>query len=188
MFDFNKFMGNKIKFGSYDRQNYFINHILPGCGKCLDVGSATVELIRKGIINKGYKYYNIDLRKGINSAQANVENIPFKDNSFDILLMSCVIGYVYDWKQSLKECCRIIKTSGIFYFYESVDYFSGDFKYIPLEKQSNKIKFPGGDFHGYVNSVSIEKIIEECDNNGFDLIKLNVRFDYMDSLIIMRKR
>ncbi|MCK4889898.1 MAG: class I SAM-dependent methyltransferase, partial [Candidatus Aminicenantes bacterium] len=57
-------------------------------------------------------------RKGpgrIKFIRANAENIPFPDDSFDIVFSYCAFEHINDIESVLDECSRVIKTDGLIY-------------------------------------------------------------------------
>jgi SAM-dependent methyltransferase len=182
------FIGRSPKLGVYDRHNYLLSHIPSGCGKCLDVGGAVVKEIKESIINKGYKYFNADLRKCKGSVQADSSCLPFKNNIFSIIILSYVIGYVYEWKQAIKDISRILSREGAFYFTDSMWSTKNNyFKPISLKNQPNKIIFPKNDEHGYMWEISTDAVINECFKNGLILTRYDIRFDWHDCFLIFQK-
>lgn len=93
--------------------------------KCLDIGCASGFMISE--IAKafpGAKYHGVDVYdKAIRFAKKNypqikfkvaqAENLPFKDNFFDLILCYETIEHVEDPKKSLKEMKRVLKNNGI---------------------------------------------------------------------------
>lgn len=50
--------------------------------------------------------------RGVEALMATAEKIPFKDNSFDVVLMVTTLCFLYDPLQALEEIKRILKTGG----------------------------------------------------------------------------
>jgi ubiquinone/menaquinone biosynthesis C-methylase UbiE len=69
-----------------------------GCGKR---GSFDYQEFKKRIIK-------CDIIYGINS-----ENLPYKDESFDLVLFVGVIQYVDNPEKAMRECYRVLKDNGI---------------------------------------------------------------------------
>jgi len=62
-------------------------------------------------IAKDYcKYYKIDFKQG------SIDNIPYKNNSFDIILSSLVIHYLKNPEKAFKEFNRVLKKNGTLVF------------------------------------------------------------------------
>jgi ubiquinone/menaquinone biosynthesis C-methylase UbiE len=93
--------------------------------KILDVGCGTA------LYNKAFpNYTGIDPSKGMlkqtkaNVIQGEAENLPFKDNEFDIIISVSAIHNFTDYKKAVKEMNRVAKNKII----------------ITLLKKSNKFK------------------------------------------------
>ncbi|MBM7559103.1 class I SAM-dependent methyltransferase [Marinitoga litoralis] len=129
-------------------------------GKVLDIGAGT-GYWTKIFLDKGYFVYalepsqkmcnimekrfkNYDNIKIINGF---AENLPFEDNSIDIVLsMGDVLSYSEDQEQYIKEVDRILKSSGIFagtvdnlnkFIYDA--FFSKDFDIIKVMERDRRI-------------------------------------------------
>jgi len=93
----------------------------------LDIGCGTGALM-KDILQRGDQVIGIDIcekmlaeaQKTVREcfpartllSQADVENLPFKDHSFDIVTCIGVIEYLYNEETGLREIKRIIKDNG----------------------------------------------------------------------------
>lgn len=57
---------------------------------------------------KGWKPANLEFHK------SSIEELPFDDNSFDLVVSNGVINLVWDKDSALKEIYRVLKSGGIF--------------------------------------------------------------------------
>jgi ubiquinone/menaquinone biosynthesis C-methylase UbiE len=57
------------------------------------------------------------VKKPENILEANGENLPFKDNSFDIVTSTCTIEHVNNSQKYLSEAYRVLKNNGLFIIY-----------------------------------------------------------------------
>ncbi len=95
-------------------------------GKVLEIGFGT------GV---NYRYYNLDLIDKIYAAdtklkvrtlenveyiQCSVEQLPFKDNSFDTVVATLLLCSVSDVSLALSEIRRVLKSDGQYIFLEHV--------------------------------------------------------------------
>ena len=65
----------------------------------------------KKIVN--WNYVSIDLKSPLADIKANIYNLPFKDNSFDLILCNHVLEHIEDDYKALNELYRVIKNKGI---------------------------------------------------------------------------
>lgn len=129
----NYVLSRKNKYGS----NYFYNENLEMPStlkllgdvknkKILDLGCGP-GLYAKTLLNKGAKIKGIDIsEKMIKIAkkeapkaefkQGDSENLPYKNNEFDIVVASLVLGHIKSWDKTLEEIKRVLKKRGIFVF------------------------------------------------------------------------
>lgn len=159
-----------------------------GSGWVLDIGCATVDKIRNKLRDCGYRYIGLDLRKCQGSVRARADIIPFKSDAFNAAVFSCTIGYVKEWWKSLEEINRVLKSGGLFYMYESVWGIYGKFTAIPKEEEQWIIGFPDGTKSGYVWNTYLEDIVDKCLSIGLDLVRMSVRFDYGDCVVLFMKK
>ena len=64
----------------------------------------------KKIVN--WNYVSIDLKSPLADIKANIYNLPFKENSFDLILCNHVLEHVEDDYKALNELYRVIKNKG----------------------------------------------------------------------------
>ena len=65
----------------------------------------------KKIVN--WNYVSIDLKSPLADIKANIYNLPFKDNSFDLILCNHVLEHVENDYKALNELYRVIKNKGM---------------------------------------------------------------------------
>lgn len=112
-----------IKYFLYKRLE-FIDKYLPNNKLVLDAGTGT-GIIPRNLNNKGNNFVGIDIsEKMLDQAKkmvdkktklirADLELIPFKDNSIDVITCSEVIEHSPNPKKILKEFYRVLKPNGI---------------------------------------------------------------------------
>jgi ubiquinone/menaquinone biosynthesis C-methylase UbiE len=129
-------------------------------GKVLDIGAGT-GYWTKVFLDKGYFVYALEPSQkmcnimekrfknyeNIKIINGFAENLPFEDNSIDIVLsMGDVLSYSEDQEQYIKEVDRILKSSGIFagtvdnlnkFIYDA--FFSKDFDIIKVMERDRRI-------------------------------------------------
>lgn len=85
----------------------------------LDIGCARAGLLKALNIPQG-RYTGFDISKTMtrqnkkqypkaNFDAGNIINLPYNDNSFDVVVCSDVLIHVTNWKQALDECLRVAK-------------------------------------------------------------------------------
>ncbi len=91
-------------------------------GSVLDIGCGVGGLLER-IRNTGrsYNYFGIDIGQFtdlpdfINFARADGQHLPFRDESFDMVLLSHVIEHLHDPYPMIMEAYRILKPGGAIY-------------------------------------------------------------------------
>jgi len=75
--------------------------------KCVGVDSSG-GMVDEGLkILKRYGFNNLKIYK------ADARTLPFKNNTFDKIILSEVIEHIPDYKNAIKECKRVLKKEGI---------------------------------------------------------------------------
>lgn len=77
----------------------------------VDISEGMLSVGRKKISNK-------NLEERISLQKANSENLPFKDNSFDAVIVGFGVRNFENLKKGLSEIFRVIKPGGVFYVLE----------------------------------------------------------------------
>ncbi|HHY80787.1 MAG TPA: class I SAM-dependent methyltransferase, partial [Thermoanaerobacter sp.] len=78
----------------------------------IGTGKFAVPLGIKSGVEPSYQMRKIALERGLNVVDGVAENLPFEDNSFDLVLMVTTVCFVDDVLKSFKECFRVLKNSG----------------------------------------------------------------------------
>ena len=122
-----KYSTNKMGFGNWIFSNYKITEGMKvlelGCGTG-DMWKGHEDLMSKcsNIILSDFSEGMLENTKTNIGSKANVEyqiidiqDIPFKDESFDVVIANMMLYHVPDIARSLSEVRRVLKTSGTFY-------------------------------------------------------------------------
>ena len=82
-------------------------NIVSGCGKLIltDLSEGMLETAEKNLDKRG----NIEYRK------ADIQNLPFIDESFDVVIANSMLYHVPDIGRGLREVRRVLKKGGVFY-------------------------------------------------------------------------
>ena len=82
-------------------------NILPNCVEIIltDISPLMIEKAKENLSkNKLFSYHLMD-----------IQNVPFPDNSFDIVIANHMLYHVPDIQKALSEIKRILKNNGVFY-------------------------------------------------------------------------
>jgi SAM-dependent methyltransferase len=86
--------------------------VLPGrVGKLLHF--APEPLVRKWLESICNEYHSADLYDPEVMHKIDIQQIPFEDNSFDLVWCSHVLEHIPDDRKAMSEICRIIKPGGM---------------------------------------------------------------------------
>jgi SAM-dependent methyltransferase len=85
------------------------------CPKCGELERARIAmLVLRKIFKKKYKsYISSDLYRKDVDYQFDIQDIPFPDNSFDLVFASHVLEYVKNDTQAIKEIKRVLRPGGL---------------------------------------------------------------------------
>ena len=160
--------------------------------KILDVGCGE-GVILNYLVGKSKFIYGIDIsshlidilkkriEKGVNLQQMNIENkTPFKDDYFDMIILTDVIEHIADLYISIKELKRILKKNGLIFIdtpniaklRNRLKLLFGMFPSTGSEKNNlwdtkNGNLYDGGHLH-YFTFSSLQLVMESF---GFSLVK-----------------
>ncbi len=118
---------NKQGYGNWIVSNYEISEGM----KVLELGCGTgsIWMGREELINKCDLLVLTDLSEGmletaknnlgerdnIKYKQADIQNLPFEDKSFDVIIAHSMLYHVPDLDQGIREVRRVLKDGGTFY-------------------------------------------------------------------------
>ena len=122
-----KYSVNKQGFGSWIFSNYRIEEDM----KVLELGCGTGEMWmgQDALIGRCSKLVLTDLSEGMLAAakenlkpyggiefrKVDIQDIPFADNEFDVVIANMMLYHVPDLERGLKEVARVLKSGGTFY-------------------------------------------------------------------------
>ncbi|OFY35788.1 MAG: hypothetical protein A2275_12965 [Bacteroidetes bacterium RIFOXYA12_FULL_35_11] len=95
-----------------------IREVLPLEGRGLDIGMgsglfSSALQIKEGI-EPAKAMRDKAIERGLAPLDAVAENLPYRNNSFDFVLMTTVICFLHNIEQAFHEVFRVLKTNGIF--------------------------------------------------------------------------
>lgn len=144
-----------------------IKSLIPNIGKGIEIGVGTgrfaSELKIPFGIEPSIKMAEIAKSRNIELIQANAENLPIKDKSFDFVLMITTICFVNDVNESLFEINRILRGNG-FFILAFIDKESELGKIYQIKKSDNK-------FYRDANFYSTNDIIDHLSFADFELVE-----------------
>ena len=122
-----KYSTNKMGFGNWIFSNYKITEGM----KVLELGCGTGDMWKghEDLIKTCSKLVLSDFSDGmLENAKTNIgsnanveyqiidiQDIPFEDESFDVVIANMMLYHVPDMARGLSEVCRVLKTGGAFY-------------------------------------------------------------------------
>ena len=122
-----KYSTNKLGYANWIVSNYSIRkgmHILEvGCGNgslwtgrddLLDqIGGLVLTDLSEGMLETAKK--NLGERTPIEYRKADIQELPFEDSSFDMVIANSMLYHVPDLSKGIKEVRRVLKDDGTFY-------------------------------------------------------------------------
>jgi len=100
----------------YESEIHALKRFIPKKGKGVEIGVGTARFaIPLGIklgIEPAKTMAEIAQKRGVEVIKAKAENLPFKNSSFDFVLIMVTICFVQNPIQSLKETKRVLKPGG----------------------------------------------------------------------------
>lgn len=88
---------------------------------------------------------------GAHTIKGDAENLPFQDNTFDVVIMDAVLQHVPDVSKAFKEVSRILKCDGVFVGYNA-------FMECFHEISYSHLSFKALENFAKVNGMKLEKI------------------------------
>ena len=172
----------------------FKQYITPS-SSVLDVGAGTGRLTVK-LAELGCSVTAVDISQKmldrisnnvdgkVTTIATNAENLPFEDNSFDVVTSLSFLLHFPNWEVFLKEQARVCKPGGMLVF----QFISGDhLKHFNEDLNEGGRFLTGGDFY---SSCTKDDMITFCNKNGLELEALyphNYFFNVIGSDVLTRE-
>lgn len=147
--------------------------------KILDLGSGTgfvsdlVKLANKEVFELDIAYNMLSKRSGNLKINADIENLPFRENSFDLILSSLAFQWLNNIDSAINECKRVLKDKGSLIFSVISD---GSLAELKLCCASCKIDLSVNQFPTKQN---LENIVAGISKN-YQLIDEDIILEYDD--------
>ena len=108
-----KIVKSPLYIGSYIRWTY-VNKYLPKLagGLLLDVGAGQCDY-KPLVESKGYTYEGIDIDEQSPAKKGSILDIPYKDNTFDVLICIDVLEHIKDHEKAISELYRVLREGGL---------------------------------------------------------------------------
>ncbi|MBD2530785.1 3-demethylubiquinone-9 3-O-methyltransferase [Nostoc flagelliforme FACHB-838] len=101
----------------------------------------------------------------IDYQRALAENLPYQENSFDVVLCFDVLEHVEDWQKVISEAYRVLRKDGLFLFDTINRNLKSKFIMIWLLEDTLKHIPPG--LHDWNKFIKPEEMIETMEKAGF---------------------
>jgi ubiquinone/menaquinone biosynthesis C-methylase UbiE len=112
--------------------------------------------------------------EGLHFAVADTTQLPFEDDSFDLVLSFMVIHHVGDWRRALDEVGRVLKPEGLYIFYEIT--YPGFLARVFRSSAKNFGIFTREELKEYLDNNNYQVIYEETGRHlAFGVLKLIAR-------------
>lgn len=153
----NPFMSSDYWNELEDDTIFHLKPFLSSGDKILDVGVGLGRVLSK--LGDDYEKYGIDIseeylleakQKGINVAMSKIEDMPYEDESFDVIITTDVMEHVIDYNLCMNQILRVLKKGGVLLmrvpYKENLDvYLTYErYKYVHLrsfDEPSTKLQF-----------------------------------------------
>lgn len=156
-------------------------HVLDlGCGKGLEsiecaklvspTGLVTGLDLTKSMIDNAVENQKKEGVSNINFVIGDIENLPFSDNSYDVVISNCVINHASSKLTVFKEIYRVLNTNGRFIISDATTKFP-----LPIEIK----KDPRAWAECFGGAITEDEYIETVKCAGFSSIEVLKRREYL---------
>lgn len=167
---------DKISSEFNDFHNMLFNPIEKYSGSILEVGSGKGHLSNY-IHTKGRSIVSLDIDglklvkvkqtyPNLNLIRGDAQNLPFSDNSFDILISVENIEHLPDVNQHISEVKRVLKPTGIFLIKTPNKILDTPYWLIIKRLSYKELRKPGN----HISTQTYWELKGLLENNGFDVV------------------
>ena len=152
----------------YDLELSIISNLMPSMGKGLEIGVGTGRFAAPLGIGHGVDPSALVIKKaralGIEVVQGIAEQLPYRDASFDFVLMVTTICFVDDLRQSFSEARRVLLNGGkLLLGFVDRDSALGQ-EYMARSSKSR--------FYASAHFFSTQEVLAELDETGFEELQI----------------
>lgn len=151
-----------------------------GCGRGVDTieaarlagtkGMAIGLDLTESMVKQAIDYATREKVRNVAFAQGNIENLPFKENSFDGVMSNCVINHAKDKSKVYREINRVLKPGGRFVVADAVTKHP-----LPAEVKND----PEAWAQCFGGAITEEEYLESILNAKFDKVEILNRREYL---------
>lgn len=138
------------------------------------------------LVERGYDYTGVDisdammakLRQKVEGkshrlrlVNADVTNLPFDDNVFDVAIAPHILHLIPDWRQALAEIRRVLKLGGIFIYFHHPTHRSGTQDQVSQQWQQI---LSGYGYHSDFPGGVTEDVLDHLQQQGAELEHVTV--------------
>jgi predicted SAM-dependent methyltransferase len=128
------------------------------------------------------RYVPVDMASGLADVRLDIQDLPFRADSFDVIICSHVLEHIVNDRQAMSELYRVLKSGGWSVVLVPVDYSREttfeDIKAVTSEErlrlfgQDDHVRIYGKDFFGRLASAGFEvETVRYADELGDELRK-----------------
>jgi len=119
--------------------------------------------IRKWLDRNGFHYQTADLFDQTSDYIFDIQNIPFPDESWKLIICNHILEHVIDYKMALKELKRVLCQNGFLEITVPTDRnFETVYEDRNIVKKEDRVKHFGQSDHVRIFGNDFGKILEEC--------------------------
>lgn len=101
-------------------------------------------MLSKSLKTYSQNYISVDIEKGVADRVEDIQNLNFKNQTFDYLICSCVLGHVPNETKAIDEIYRVLKIGGRAFVLTVIDLNNiNTFEDPNITSEDDKLKFYG---------------------------------------------
>lgn len=173
---------DRLSIAFNDFHNMLFNPIENHSGSILEVGSGEGHLSNH-IHTKGRSIASLDINRlklikakqtypNLNLIQGDAQNLPFSNNSFDIIISIENFEHLSDVNQHILEVKRVLKSNGIFLIKTPNKIWDTPYWLLIKGWSYKELKKPGN----HISTQTYYELKERLEINGFDVTFLKFKY------------